>query len=267
MADGTITTAKLHDDAVTTVKIADDSITSAKIVDGTIVNADISASAAIAKSKLAALNITDSDISSGAAIDQSKVANLTADLSGKAATVHTHTALQISDSTATGRSLLAATDAAAARTAIGAGISNLALAGSGSATTAAHSDHTHSYTKSDVGLGNVDNTSDTSKPISSATQTALDGKADVSALTSGLAGKASTATTVTGTNSLTGGGDLTTNRTLSLVNDTATPGNSKYYGTNGSGTKGYYDLPVSGGSNITVGDHPSLQNIGQITTS
>lgn len=31
-------------------------------------------------------------------------------------------------------------------------------------------------TKSDVGLGNVDNTSDASKPISSATQTALDGK-------------------------------------------------------------------------------------------
>jgi hypothetical protein len=32
-------------------------------------------------------------------------------------------------------------------------------------------------TKSDVGLGNVDNTSDASKPISTATQTALDGKA------------------------------------------------------------------------------------------
>ena len=34
-----------------------------------------------------------------------------------------------------------------------------------------------SITKSDVGLGNVDNTSDASKPISTATQTALDGKA------------------------------------------------------------------------------------------
>lgn len=32
--------------------------------------------------------------------------------------------------------------------------------------------------KTDVGLGNVDNTSDANKPISSATQTALDGKAD-----------------------------------------------------------------------------------------
>ncbi len=34
-------------------------------------------------------------------------------------------------------------------------------------------------TKSDVGLGNVDNTSDTNKPVSSATQTALNGKSDV----------------------------------------------------------------------------------------
>ncbi len=36
-----------------------------------------------------------------------------------------------------------------------------------------------SLVKSDVGLGNVDNTADTNKPISTATQTALNGKADV----------------------------------------------------------------------------------------
>jgi hypothetical protein len=51
-------------------------------------------------------------------------------LSGKAATSHTHTASQISDSTATGRSVLVAADAAAARTAIGAGTSNLAIGAS-----------------------------------------------------------------------------------------------------------------------------------------
>lgn len=39
-----------------------------------------------------------------------------------------------------------------------------------------------SLAKSDVGLGNVDNTSDANKPISTATQTALDLKADESAL-------------------------------------------------------------------------------------
>ena len=38
----------------------------------------------------------------------------------------------------------------------------------------------HGVTKDQVGLGNVDNTSDADKPISDATQTALDGKVDIS---------------------------------------------------------------------------------------
>lgn len=58
---------------------------------------------------------------------------------------------------------------------------------------------------------------------------------------------ASPSITVTGTVSLTGGGDLTANRTLSLVNDNATPGNSFYYGTDATGAKGYYALPSGGG--------------------
>lgn len=90
--------------------------------------------------------------------------------------------------------------------------------------------------KSVVGLGNVDNTSDANKPVSSATQTALNGKVD-------------TSRQVGTSNSLSGGGDLTTDRTLSLVNDSATPGNSKYYGTDGTGTKGFYGLPASGETN------------------
>jgi hypothetical protein len=51
--DSNVTTAKINDSAVTTAKIADSAITSAKIADDTIVNADISATAAIALSKLA----------------------------------------------------------------------------------------------------------------------------------------------------------------------------------------------------------------------
>ena len=62
----------------------------------------------------------------------------------------------------------------------------------------------HGVTATQVGLGNVDNTSDLDKPISTATQTALNGKAD-------------NTVTVTGTNGIQGGGDLTANRTLELT--------------------------------------------------
>lgn len=94
-----------------TFSIADGAITSAKIADGTIVDADVSASAAIA---------------------QSKVANLTTDLAAKAPTA------------------------------------NPTFTGTVAGVTKAH-----------VGLGNVDNTSDANKPVSTATQTALDLKANL----------------------------------------------------------------------------------------
>lgn len=58
--------------------------------------------------------------------------------------------------------------------------------------------------KGDVGLGNVDNTSDAAKPVSTAQQTALDLKADK-------------ATTIAAGEGLTGGGDLSANRTLALA--------------------------------------------------
>lgn len=44
--------------------------------------------------------------------------------------------------------------------------------------------------------------------------------------------------------SLTGGGALSGNLTLNLVNDVASPGNSMYYGTNGSGVKGWNLIPT-----------------------
>jgi hypothetical protein len=43
--------------------------------------------------------------------------------------------------------------------------------------------------------------------------------------------------------SLTGGGDLSVDRTLQLVNDVGAPGNFFYYGTNGGGAKGFYAIP------------------------
>lgn len=60
-----------------------------------------------------------------------------------------------------------------------------------------------SLVKGDVGLGNVDNTSDANKPVSTAQQTAIDAKANSSVTVSSGAG-------------LTGGGNLTANRTISL---------------------------------------------------
>ena len=66
-------------------------------------------------------------------------------------------------------------------------------------------------TKSDVGLANVDNTTDALKPVSTATQTALDLKAN-------LAGPALTGTT-TAVN-LTLSGDLTVNGTTTTINST-----------------------------------------------
>ncbi|KXP11678.1 hypothetical protein AXK57_21585 [Tsukamurella pulmonis] len=57
--------------------------------------------------------------------------------------------------------------------------------------------------KQDIGLGNVDNTSDANKPVSSATQAALDAKA-------------SSARKIIAGTGLTGGGDLTADRTLSV---------------------------------------------------
>lgn len=70
-------------------------------------------------------------------------------------------------------------------------------------TTAAAGNHTH--TKGDVGLGNVDNTADVDKPVSNAMQTALNDKVP-------------TTRTITTTAPLSGGGDLSTNRTLSINN-------------------------------------------------
>lgn len=62
----------------------------------------------------------------------------------------------------------------------------------------------HTHTKASIGLDNVDNTSDANKPISTLTQAELDTK-----LTSARAVN-------TGTG-LTGGGDLSTNRTISIA--------------------------------------------------
>jgi hypothetical protein len=131
----------------------------------------------------------------------------------------------------------------------------LAVANGGTGTTTLTTLKTNLViTKSDVGLANVDNTSDINKPVSTAQLTALNLKTDKTI-------------TITGTTSLTGGGDLSANRTISLSGDVAVPGNSQYYGTNGTGTKGYFALPASTGGTITSISTGTGLSGGPITTS
>ena len=73
--DGSITTAKLANDAVTEAKLSNSSVTSAKIVDGTIVNADI-ADGTISGAKLANATITGGKIAANA-ITATNIANST----------------------------------------------------------------------------------------------------------------------------------------------------------------------------------------------
>ena len=105
-------------------------------------------------------------------------------LAGKADTVHTHPASQISDSTATGRSLITAADAAAARTAIGAGTSSRALGTTDS--TAAAGNHTH--TPASLGAAAASHThgaADLSGVVKTVNGTAPDGAGNVTVAAGG----------------------------------------------------------------------------------
>lgn len=89
-------------------------------------------------------------------------------------TAHTHQPTDIAGSSALGRSILTAADAAAVRGAVGAGTSSVTVGGAASGAAAPA---THTHTPAQVGLGNVNNTSDADKPVSSATAAELDTKA------------------------------------------------------------------------------------------
>jgi hypothetical protein len=59
-----------------------------------------------------------------------------------------------------------------------------------------------------------------------------------------------TTRTINTINSLTGGGSLGSDRTLSLVNDKSNPGNNQYYGTDTIGTRGWFAIPNTGMNSI-----------------
>lgn len=139
----------------------------------------------------------------------------------------------ITDITDWGGTFVGSIDAAAGRTALELGDSATKSVGTGSTNVAA-GDHVHAFSTL------------TSKP------TTLSGYG----ITDGVATSRQVATQ----HSLAGGGDLTANRTLSLVGDTASPGNSKLYGTDGSGNRGFYDIGASH-------THPDLANFVFVTVS
>jgi hypothetical protein len=66
---------------------------------------------------------------------------------------------------------------------------------------------------------------------------------------------------INGTDSITGGGDITATRTLSLVGDILAPGNDYYYGTDGAGDKGWYPLPASLSNTVNLTGDQSITGL------
>jgi len=249
IVDGTIVAADLADGAVTSAKILDDSIVnadinsaaaialsklatgalptaitiaSANIVNDSIVDADINSAAAIALSKLATGALpTDITIASANIVDGTIVA---ADLAANAVT--TVKILNLNVTTGKIDDLAVTTgkiNANAVTNAKAAQMATKTYKGRTSASTGDAEDVGVAtlktdliLVKADVGLGNVDNTTDAGKPVSTAGQTALDLKANLISptLVTPDIGAA------TGT-SLVLSGDLTVNGTTTTINSTA----------------------------------------------
>ena len=176
---------------VATDMIANSAITSAKIADGTIVNADINASAAIALSKLAtdplaranhtgtqtASTISDFNEAAQDAVGGILGSGLTYTDSSNTITVDSSVIqLRVSGVSDTEIGYLDGVTSA-----IQTQINSKLASSTASSTYAPISSPTFTgtvsgITKTMVGLSNVDNTSDVNKPVSTATQTALDAK-------------------------------------------------------------------------------------------
>jgi len=189
IVDETITSAKITNGTIATIDIADGAINSAKIADNSIVNGDISPAAAIAYSKLNLTgSITSSDIVNGTIINEDISASAAIAYS-KLALVNSIVSADIADSAITSAKIADGTiidaDINASAAIAQSKVSGLvpALAALAPIASPTFTGTVSGITKSMVGLSNVDNTTDALKPISTATQAALDAKSPLASPT------------------------------------------------------------------------------------
>jgi|694.fasta_scaffold00118_61 hypothetical protein len=210
IATGSVTDVKLAVDSVTSEKIQDNAVVNGKIADGAITETKI-ANNAVTESKIAAQSITNAKIVDGAEIAQSKIAGLGDALDAKAplsgptfaglVVLPESTTIGNVDSTEitylNGVTSSIQTQFGSAATALSNhasdttdvhGIADTALLATKSYADTAEADAitaaglaadtkvanaVAALTKSSVGLANVDNTSDASKPVSTAQASAI----------------------------------------------------------------------------------------------
>lgn len=212
VGNNTITQAMLQDNAVTTTKINDQAITGAKIANGVITDAQIDA---ITQAKITGLttdlagkasashthtasNITDFNSAADARITAASVnalsdVTISSPINGQVLKYNGSAWVNDTDN-ASGSGTPgndSITNAMMADDAIG--IAELSATGTADNTTFLRGDNTwQSLDKGLVGLGNVDNTSDLAKPVSTATQTYIDTKVYTSTAVFSQSGAADT---------------------------------------------------------------------------
>ena len=214
----TVTSQMILNGTIVEEDIADQAITSAKIANGTIVNTDISASTAIDWTKIAPsstvseteLGYLDGVTSAIQTQINTKAPSANPTFTGTVSGV-TKAMVGLGDVDNTADS--AKPVSTATQTALDAKspLASPTFTGTVTIPTLAVTTTATGITKTMVGLANVDNTTDAGKPVSTATQTALDLKAN-------LAGPTFTGT-VAATN-LTLSGNLTVNGTTTTINAT-----------------------------------------------
>ena len=225
-----VTTAKIADAAVTTDKIANAAVTTLKIEDLAITNEKIATTAGIAQSKISGLTealdakaTIDSPTFTGEVVlpattsiglvDATEIGYLNGVTSGiQTQFASAATALSNHESDTTNIHGIADTSLLATKSYADTAEAD-AITAAGTAADSKVAAAVAALTKSSVGLANVDNTSDANKPVSTATQTALDLKAPKATPT--FTG------TVTASNDLVVDGNLTVNGTTFNASSTS----------------------------------------------